>query len=153
MLTARDREMDKVVGREVGSRRYITKPFGVQELLAGEGRAPACSRSPSPGGRRGAQAQLVAGEILLGSRTPVEVHGRPVELRPKEFDPPSGVDHPSGTGSPAPGSLRGIWSEADFVERGILDVHIRWLREKIEEDPGHPRHILTIRGVGYKIVP
>ncbi|HPT99882.1 MAG TPA: helix-turn-helix domain-containing protein, partial [Armatimonadota bacterium] len=46
-----------------------------------------------------------------------------------------------------------IWSEADFVERGTLDVHIRWLREKIEEDPGHPRHILTIRGVGYKIVP
>ncbi|HHX41854.1 MAG TPA: response regulator transcription factor [Armatimonadetes bacterium] len=154
MLTARDREMDKVVGLEVGADDYITKPFGVQELLARVKAALRRARVRRQEGDEEPQAQLVAGEILLDPVTrTVEVHGRPVELRPKEFDLLRVlITHP-GRVHRRQDLYAEIWSEADFVERGTLDVHIRWLREKIEEDPGHPRHILTIRGVGYKIVP
>ncbi len=154
MLTARDSEMDKVVGLEVGADDYITKPFGIQELLARVIAALRRARVRDQERGEEPQGQLVAGEIVLDPVTrTVEVHGRPVELRPKEFDLLRVlITHP-GRVHRRQDLYAEIWSEADFVERGTLDVHIRWLREKIEEDPGHPRHILTIRGVGYKIVP
>lgn len=153
MLTARDREMDKVVGLEVGADDYITKPFGVQELLA---RVKAALRRARVRRQAGDDhpERLIAGDVVLDPATrAVEVRGRPVELRPKEFDLLRVLMAHPGRVHRREDLFAEIWSEAEFIERGTLDVHIRWLREKIEEDPGHPRRIVTIRGVGYKIVP
>lgn len=152
MVTARDRETDKVIGLEIGADDYITKPFGMPELLA---RVKAALRRAygSPQSLR-KNRRLVVGDIVLDpdSRT-VEVRGHPVELRPKEFDLLRVLMESPGRVHRRDDLFTEVWSESEFIERGTLDVHIRWLREKIEEDPGNPRHILTLRGVGYKIVP
>ncbi|MBI3946082.1 MAG: response regulator transcription factor [Armatimonadetes bacterium] len=150
MVTARDREMDKVVGLEVGADDYITKPFGIPELLA---RVKAALRRASVPAT-GATPRLVAGGVVLDSDThSVEVGGRPVVLRPKEFELLRALMSQPGRVWRREDLFAQVWSDVDFIERGTLDVHIRWLREKVEEDPGHPERIITIRGVGYKFVP
>lgn len=149
ILTARDREMDKVVGLELGADDYITKPFGIQELLA---RVKAALRRA----RRldaGPTTRLVVGDVSLDleSRT-VEVRGQPVELRPKAFDLLRTLMSQPGRVWRREELFARVWSDVEFIDRGTLDVHIRWLREKIEVDPSHPAHIVTVRGVGYKFV-
>jgi two-component system, OmpR family, response regulator len=149
MLTARDDELDKVVGLELGADDYITKPFSIREFRSRVRallRRAAVAR-PAPG-----DDEIVAAHGLsldLARRT-VEVLGRPVQLTYVEFELlRTLVSHPGRVYSRRM-LLESLWGAADFREPRTIDVHIRHLREKLEEDPGEPEYILTVRGVGYR---
>lgn len=148
LLTARVEETDKVVGLELGADDYITKPFGMKELLA---RVRAALRRAAVAQQPQADERLVVGELVLDRATySVTAEGRPVSLTPSEFTL-------LGVLMAAPGrvftreqlleQLQGNTYEG--VERTI-DVHIRNLRRKVERDPAHPRYIETVFGAGYR---
>ncbi len=146
MLTARAREIDKVVGLEVGADDYVTKPFGMMELVA---RVRAALRRA----RRNEADQ----EILRGlgiemntAKHEVRVNDRLVELRPKEFDLLHILMANRGRVLDRSTLLDRVWGEDEYIDQGTLDVHVRRLREKIEDDPGSPKRVVTVRGVGYK---
>jgi DNA-binding response OmpR family regulator len=151
-LTARRRELDQVVGLELGADDYITKPFDTDVLIARIRavlrRVRGASASPPPPGR------LVVGDLVLDpeGRT-VTVAGRPVVLSPKEFDLLYTLALAPNRVLSTETLLAQVWGAEYEGQPETLSVHIRWLREKIEEDPEHPRRIVTVRGVGYKLVP
>lgn len=156
MLTARDTETDKVVGLTVGADDYITKPFSMVELLA---RIKAVLRRttspPSPplqgeGGPRAGE-RLEANEVLLDvGRHEVLVRGQPVELTPKEFDLLRMLMANRGRVLTRELLLSRVWGEERYVDERTVDVHVRWLRRKIEEDASRPLLIQTVRGTGYR---
>jgi DNA-binding response OmpR family regulator len=146
MLTAKSREIDKVVGLEVGADDYVTKPFGMLELLA---RIRAALRRARTDAKK--DEVLRSGDIEMdpGSHT-VRVAGNEVELRPKEFDLLHALISNRGRVLERSQLLERVWGEDEYIDAGTLDVHIRRLREKIEADPSSPRHVITVRGIGYK---
>ncbi|MCA9883733.1 MAG: response regulator transcription factor [Anaerolineae bacterium] len=146
MLTAKVEETDKVIGLELGADDYVTKPFGLAELLA---RIRANLRRV--GGHSAASDVLAAGDAVLDrSSHEVSIKGKRIDLTPSEFDLMSIF-------MSAPGQ---VFSRADLLERlkgnsfenveRTVDVHVRNLRAKIEPDPGNPQYILTVFGVGYR---
>ncbi len=146
MLTAKAREIDKVIGLEVGADDYITKPFGMMELIA---RIRAALRR--------ARNEARDEEVLSGhgvemdiARHSVRIEGREVELRPKEFDLLRLLLSNRGRVIERATLLDRIWGEDEYIDAGTVDVHIRRLREKVETDPAKPQRVLTVRGVGYK---
>jgi len=151
MLTARAREVDKVLGLELGADDYLTKPFGMLELIA---RVKALLRrsgvqksAPDPD----ADEEYAGSGVRVNvSRRRVEADGKVVELRPKEFELLRVLISNRGRVMMRDRLLELVWGEDEFLDRGTLDVHIRWLRQKLERDPSRPQRILTIRGVGYK---
>lgn len=146
MLTARAEEQDKVRGLSAGADDYITKPFSIMEVLA---RIRAALRRAA---MRQPEADCIhAGPLVLdrGART-VTMSGTPLDLRRREFDLLVLLATQPGKVQTRADLLDAVWEEMEYVDPGTLDVHIRRLREKIEEDPGNPRHILTVRGVGYR---
>jgi two-component system response regulator RegX3 len=146
MLTAKSREIDKVVGLEVGADDYITKPFGMLELIARV--RTALRRS-----MQGTQPQniLAAHGIELDvERRTVKVDGNPVDLRLKEFELLHVLLANRGRVMERSVLLDRIWGEDQYIDAGTVDVHIRRLREKVEANPSKPERILTVRGVGYK---
>ena len=149
MLTARDDELDKVLGLELGADDYITKPFSIREFRS---RVRALLRRaavvrPAPGGGNVIAAHEL--ELDLGRRT-VEVRGTPVRLTYVEFELlRTLVAHPGRVYSRRM-LLESLWGAADYREPRTIDVHIRHLREKLERDPAEPEYILTVRGVGYR---
>jgi DNA-binding response OmpR family regulator len=150
MLTARAREMDKVLGLELGADDYLTKPFGMLELIA---RVKALLRRSKAGGDTGPapdEEYAGAGVTMDVARRVVTVDGGKVELRPKEFDLLRVLLSNRGRVIPRDRLLDLVWGEDEYLDRGTLDVHIRWLRQKLERDAGRPERILTVRGVGYK---
>lgn len=150
MLTARGSEMDKVIGLEVGADDYITKPFSVSELLA---RIKAALRRARTTPAVRPMALITAGEITLDPETrAITVSDAPVELRPKEFELLRVLMGAPGKVFRREELFTQVWGEVEYLDRGTLDVHIRWLREKIEQDPSRPAHIITVRNVGYKFV-
>jgi len=152
MLTARGQEMERVMGLELGADDYIVKPFSFRELLA---RVRAILRrrqldqgeAPSPADR------LKVGEIVL-DRTARQVwrSGRPIELTQREFDLLRVLMEHAGQALRRQELLDKVWGENWIGDPRTLDVHIRWLREKIESDPSAPRYIQTVRGYGYRFV-
>lgn len=146
MLTAKSREIDKVIGLEVGADDYVTKPFGMLELMA---RVRAALRRARADVRK--SEVIRAGDIEMDVPSHiVKVEGREVELRPKEFGLLHLLMANRGRVMERLALLERVWGEDEYIDHGTLDVHIRRLREKIEHDPGNPVYVVTVRGVGYK---
>ena len=149
MLTARDSEIDKVVGLELGADDYITKPFSTRELVA---RVRAVLRRGSEAEDEGkGKATLEAGPVRMDvDRHVVTVDGRKLALPLKEFELLEMLLRNAGRVLTRGQLIDRVWG-ADYVgDTKTLDVHVKRLRAKIEPDPGSPRHLVTVRGLGYK---
>ena len=149
MLTARSREVDKVVGLEIGADDYLTKPFGMLELMA---RVKALLRRAKAGADGTAADEVyTAGAVTVDvARRRVVRDGEVVALRPKQFELLRVLIANRGRVIPRDRLLELVWGEDEFLDSGTLDVHIRWLRQKLEHDASRPTRILTVRGVGYQ---
>jgi two-component system response regulator RegX3 len=147
MLTAKDSEVDKVVGLELGADDYVTKPFSSRELLA---RIRAVLRRGTDAAEV-APAVLEAGPVRMDvERHVVTVAGQPVRLPLKEFELLELLLRNAGRVLTRGQLIDRIWG-ADYVgDTKTLDVHVKRLRAKIEPDPARPIHLLTVRGLGYK---
>lgn len=147
MLTARDGEIDKVVGLEIGADDYVTKPYSSRELLA---RIRAVLRRRNDGGELAGPA-VEAGPVRMDvDRHVVSVNGAPVPLPLKEFELLEMLLRNSGRVLTRGQLIERVWG-ADYVgDTKTLDVHVKRLRGKIEPDPSLPRHLVTVRGLGYK---
>jgi DNA-binding response OmpR family regulator len=156
MLTARDDEIDRVVGLEVGADDYMTKPFSMRELIA---RVKAMLR----------RVRLVRDEMISGHiptpptqimtfdnleldllRREVRLNGQPIAVKPKEYDLLLFLAQHRGQVVTRDFILERVWDWNYIGDSRTVDVHIRWLREKIERDPGAPTRIQTVRGTGYR---
>jgi len=151
MLTARDDELDKVLGLELGADDYITKPFSIREFRS---RVRAvlrrASAPPRDAGSDREEAIAVDGlRIDLGRRT-VEVRDEPVQLTYVEFELLRTLAAHPGRVYSRRMLLEALWGGADYREPRTIDVHVRHLREKLERDPREPEYIFTVRGVGYR---
>lgn len=151
MVTARDSEIDKVVGLELGADDYVTKPYSARELIA---RIRAVLRRGAgdemdSGGENGI---LEAGPVRMDvDRHTVQVNGKPVTLPLKEFDLLEYLLRNSGRVLTRGQLIDRVWG-ADYVgDTKTLDVHVKRLRSKIEADPARPEHLVTVRGLGYKL--
>ncbi len=152
-LTARRRGLDQVVGLEAGADDYVTKPFDIDVLLARiravlrRTEAVAGRVAPTPG-------PTTVGDLVIDPVAHmVTLHGQEVDLAPREFDLLYALALEPGRVLSVEELLAQVWGAEYAGEPQVIYVHIRWLREKLEPDPQHPRHILTVRGVGYKLVP
>ena len=155
MLTAKNSEIDKVVGLEIGADDYITKPFSMRELVA---RVKAMIR----------RSEMLKGELITGEadktrlavrgltmdllQHKVLLDGRTINMKPKEFELLAFLlRHPDQVFS-RDQLLDQVWGYEIGGDTRTVDVHIRWLREKIEEEPSKPTYLETVRGVGYRLV-
>ncbi|MHB8462984.1 MAG: response regulator [Vulcanimicrobiaceae bacterium] len=146
MLTAKDQEIDKVLALELGADDYVTKPFALHEFLA---RVKARLRRQSTISANGDEA-ISLGEIVLDpSRQHLKVRGKDVSLAPKEFALLRVLMENNGRVVTRQSLLDKVWGYDFDGEHQTVSVHIRWLREKIEEDSRNPRHIVTVRSRGY----
>lgn len=147
MLTARDGEIDKVVGLELGADDYVTKPYSSRELLA---RIRAVLRRRSDAGDFNA-ATVQAGPVRMDvERHVVSVDGQAVSMPLKEFELLEMLLRNSGRVMTRGQLIERVWG-ADYVgDTKTLDVHVKRLRAKLEPDPSAPRHLVTVRGLGYK---
>jgi DNA-binding response OmpR family regulator len=150
-VTARRRNLDEVLGLELGADDYITKPFDVDVLIAHIKAVLRRNETPSA---PGPVSPLKVGDLTLDpSAHTLTVSGKLVELSPKEFSLLHALALEPNRVRSVDELLASVWG-AEFVgQPQVVYVHIRWLREKLEADPEHPRRILTVRGVGYKLVP
>jgi DNA-binding response OmpR family regulator len=151
-LTARRRELDQVVGLELGADDYVTKPFDVDVLLA---RIKAVlRRAIAAPAQEKASSSLTIGDLTIDPMAhTVTVGERNVELTPREFDLLHSLAQEAGHVVSVDDLLARVWGAEYIGEPQVVYVHIRWLREKLEDDAAHPRRIVTVRGVGYKLVP
>jgi two-component system response regulator RegX3 len=148
MLTAKDSEIDKIVGLEIGADDYITKPYSTRELLA---RIKAVLRRKVEPPLT-VESVLVAGELRLDSdRHVVTLNGNPLTLPLKEFELlellMENVNRVLTRGQ----IIDRVWGSNYFGDTKTLDVHIKRLRSKVEDDPARPKYIQTVRGLGYKL--
>lgn len=151
MLTARRRELDEVLGLELGADDYITKPFDLDVLLA---RIKVVLRRYASETVQINEAEpLLVGDIQIDPRAhTVMLAGKPLELSPKEFDLLATLALQAGRLVTTDDLLAQVWGAEFQGQPQVVYVHVRWLREKIEEDPNHPNRLLTVRGLGYKLV-
>jgi two-component system response regulator RegX3 len=147
MVTARDSEVDIVLGLELGASDYVAKPFRLRELVA---RMRAVLR-------RGAATSVPRDEVvsvgpvrLDTGRREVVVDGRPVELSRKEFDLLALLMGHAGQVVTREWCIDRLWWDQDLSDTRTLDTHVKRLRRKIEPDPANPRHLVTVRGVGFR---
>ncbi len=151
MLTARDEEVDKVLGLELGADDYLTKPFSMRELMA---RVKALLRRAEmvhPEEDPPAAKPLREGDLevdLVSHRAARE--GETLHLKPKEFDLLAFLMSHRGQAFSRDQLLQQVWGYDYAGDTRTVDVHVRWLREKVERDPSNPRLIETVRGVGYR---
>lgn len=152
MLTAKEGEIDRVLGLELGADDYVTKPFSMRELIA---RVKSVLKRTSPAaavnGKTDQPKAINTGDLvinLLGHE--VSVNGQVVNLSSKEYELLRIMALHPGQVLSREQLLNLVWGNDFYGDNRTVDVHIRWLREKIENDPGDPRYILTVRGVGYK---
>jgi len=145
MLTARGQNVDKIVGLELGADDYVVKPFSAGELVARMRAILRRGRSPD------AHAAIQVGDIRLDpdART-VTRSGADVTLAAREFDLLAVLMANAGTVLRRERIMDEVWDTNWFGSTKTLDVHIAWLRKKLEDDPAHPRYLATIRGVGFR---
>jgi DNA-binding response OmpR family regulator len=148
MLTARDDELDKVVGLELGADDYITKPFSIREFRS-RVRALLRRASLARPAEAGEAIVLDGLRIDLAKRT-VEVRGALVQLTYVEFELLRTLAAHPGRVYSRKMLLEALWGASDYREPRTIDVHVRHLREKLELDPADPEFLLTVRGVGYR---
>jgi two-component system response regulator RegX3 len=149
MVTAKDTEADKVLGLELGADDYITKPFSMRELIA---RVRAVLRrvgvTPEPEDRATA---VSAGPVAMDTdRHEVRVRGDVVEMPPKEFALLEVLLRRAGKLVTREALIAQVWGEDYYGDTRTLDVHVKRIRAKIEDDPRSPRHVRTVRGLGYR---
>ena len=150
MLTAKGEELDRVVGLEMGADDYLTKPFGMRELMA---RIRALLRRAGAASGDDEATRIIAGALEIDLRGHlVRRDGLDVALKPKEFELLSFLAKSAGQVFTREQILQRVWGYDFFGGSRTVDVHMRWLREKLETDPARPAHLLTVRGVGYKFV-
>ena len=150
-LTARRRDLDQVLGLELGADDYITKPFDVDVVLA---RIKAVLRRTSGGSpSEKTRERIVVGDLEIAPASHIaSCAGRSLDLSPREFDLLHALTSQPEKVIATEDLLAQVWG-AEFVgQPQVVYVHIRWLRQKLEADPNHPQRILTVRGVGYKLV-
>jgi DNA-binding response OmpR family regulator len=149
MLTAKSEEIDKVVGLELGADDYVTKPFSVRELIA---RVHALLRR-----HHGDLAGASVGEPIRAGDLAVDLAGHVVrkgdeivDLKPREFDLLALLVANPGRAYSRAQILESVWGYNYIGDERTVDVHVRWLRQKIEDEPSEPRRIVTVRGLGYR---
>jgi two-component system, OmpR family, response regulator RegX3 len=150
MVTAKDSEADKVSGLELGADDYVTKPFSVRELI---------SRVRAHLRRAAMSPEAMAGDVLEGGpvrmdviKHEVQVGGGAVALPPKEFELLEAFLRRKGRLLTREFLIEEVWGADYFGDTKTLDVHVKRVREKIEDDPHRPAHLVTVRGLGYKFV-
>jgi DNA-binding response OmpR family regulator len=147
MLTAKTEEVDKVVGLELGADDYVTKPFSMRELLA---RVRAllrrAERSPESSGE-----SLTTGDLLVDfAKRQVFRDGAALPLKPKEYELLAYLARNRGRAFTRDQLLNQVWGYDFAGDSRTVDVHVRWLREKIEDEPSKPTRLITVRGTGYR---
>ncbi len=147
MLTAKAEETDRVVGLEIGADDYVVKPFSMRELMA---RVKSVLRRKHAGSSPDDRIEVA--DIVVDIRRHVAtVGGKRVRLTRKEFGLLAHLAANPDQVFTRAAILDRVWGPQAFVEERTVDVHVRWLRQKIESDPSHPRRLVTVRGVGYKL--
>jgi DNA-binding response OmpR family regulator len=149
-LTARRRELDEVVGLELGADDYITKPFDVDVVLA---HIKAVLRRTS-GASQLEKTRLTVGDLEIDPEShTASCAGVALDLSPREFDLLYALVSQPEKVVATQDLLTQVWGAEFIGQPQVVYVHIRWLREKLEADPNNPQRILTVRGVGYKLIP
>jgi two-component system, OmpR family, response regulator len=150
MLTARAEETDKIVGLEIGADDYVTKPFSMRELIA---RVRAMLRRTRIMETSLPEADIIRiGDIQIDiARHRALLNDIVIELNPKEFDLLTFMARNKGLVFSREQLLEKVWGYDYAGDTRTVDVHIRWLRQKIEADPGNPKYVVTVRGTGYKL--
>jgi len=148
LLTARAEESDRVVGLELGADDYVTKPFSMRELMARVKSVLRRTLGGPPSLRN--QPIRIADIVIDPSRHETSVAGKSVNLTPKEFELLRFLASNPDIAFTRQSLLDRVWGLDAYVGEKTVDVHIRWLREKIEIDPAAPERIITVRGLGYK---
>jgi DNA-binding response OmpR family regulator len=150
-VTARRRELDQALGLELGADDYVTKPFDLNVLLA---RVKAVLRRSERAAVTGVPVRLEVGDLVIESAAHrATLGGDELALAPREFALLHALALHAGQVVSVDDLLAQVWGAEYVGEPQVVYVHIRWLREKIEADPKHPRRIVTVRGVGYKLEP
>jgi DNA-binding response OmpR family regulator len=164
LLSARGEEIDRVLGLELGADDYLTKPFAMRELVARVKamlrRAQMPSHAANGGGEgRGTSSKavepqtVVVGDLTVdAARRQARLAGEPLALKPREFDLLHYLASHPGLVLSRDALLREVWGYDYPVDTRTVDVHVRWLRQKVEIDPSDPRRIETVRGFGYRFV-
>ena len=152
MLTARDSEIDRIGGLESGADDYVTKPFSMRELIARVSAQIRRMQMIKSISQNATDEILDLGELVINraSRN-VTLNGKSVDLRPREFDLLTHMAANPGRVYTRDQLLHDVWGFEYIGDTRTVDVHVRWLRLKIEEDPARPKILGTVRGVGYRI--
>jgi DNA-binding response OmpR family regulator len=152
MVTARDEEVDRVLGLELGADDYVVKPYSIRELVS---RVRALLRRAYGDLAAGGDERIRVGVLELDrTRMQASRGGRAVDLTPTEFRLVHHMARHPGRAFTRDQLIEAVWGySSDIGYDRTVDVHVRHLRQKLEDDPAHPRHLVTVRGVGYALEP
>ena len=155
MLTARDDEIDRVVGLEVGADDYLTKPFSMRELMARVKaqlrRTRIIQEEIAKSAPEAKHTTRTFGDLVVNlTRREVTLAGEPMQLKPQEYELLVFFAEHKGQMLSREFILERVWGWDFIGDSRTVDVHVRWLRQKIEESPGEPKRIVTVRGGGYR---
>lgn len=151
MLTAKEDEIDKILGLELGADDYMTKPFSMRELKARVKAMLRRAEMMQPAGTA-TESRIQIDQLVIDiSKRTVSIDNTPINLKPKEFDLLVFLAQNRGHVYSRDTLLERVWDYDYTGGTRTVDVHIRWLREKIEADPSQPKLLITVRGIGYKL--